>query len=73
MATGRELNINSLSLTDGQLAHTAPTTKQKSSTVKGTPEEEGGNHGGSCAQATLEVGKNIFYGIYARTSAYMSS
>ena len=72
MATGRELNINSLSLTDGQPAHTAPTSNQRSKTAKGTSEAEGGNHGGSCARATLEVGKNIFYGIYARISAYMS-
>ena len=41
MATGRELNINSLTLTDGQLAHTAPTTKQKPKTVKRNMEEEG--------------------------------
>ena len=41
MATGRELNINSLSLTDGQLAHTAPTTNQRSKTAKWTSEAEG--------------------------------
>ena len=60
MEIGRVVNIRSRTLTDGQPAHTAPTSNQRSKTAKGTSEAEGGNHGGSCAWATLEAGKSIF-------------
>ena len=41
MATWRELNKNSQTLTDGQLAPTAPTTKRKPKTMKSTLRAEG--------------------------------
>ena len=41
METWGELNINSQSLTDGQLAYTAPTNKQKPEMKKGTGLAEG--------------------------------
>ena len=73
MVTWREANKNSLTLTDGQLAHTAPTSKQTLEMTKATLEAEGQSIQEAAPGLQRKMVRKSFYGIDARISAYMSS
>ena len=51
---------------------TQPLQTNKSGEEEGNWTSRGAGHLGSCVHAVEEFGKEIFYGIYARISAYMS-
>ena len=72
MATGRELHKNSQTLTEGQLATTALTDIWTRNSATQATKAEGQSVHEAAPSIRKKLVRDLFYGIYARISAYMS-